>query len=302
MNTSNRLTIRKGKNMDELVSIILVNYNTIDDTIECVQSLEKIKYPNFNIIIVENGSKDKEKIKSNKYLNKTCDVLISDTNDGFSAGNNIGLCYARKRYNPDYYLLLNNDTVVDANFLNEMVEASKNNSSAAITGKIYYYNNRNKVDYVGGFFDKKEGIAKYYPIEDIAHTDITFATGCLLLIPDVVLDTIGNLDESYFMYGEDVEYSLRIVQNGFRLVYCDSAKIYHKISASTHYNSLFNQYYLIRNNLYNAKKYAENGNKALAYNALHHVCDILKGNQNIKVTIQAWRDFFKNIRGRSERY
>ena len=176
--------------MHPQVSIIILNWNNWKDTIECLESLYQINYPNYDVIIVDNGSKDnslkkireysKNKIKSNtnnlenkpiklfEYTKKESEDIIkpenysklspnrrlilikNDKNDGFAEGNNIGIRSALKSFQPKYVLLLNNDTVVDKNFLNELVKASENDETVGICGpKVLYYDQPNIINSAG---------------------------------------------------------------------------------------------------------------------------------------------------------
>ena len=121
------------------VSIILVNYNGYQDTIECLKSLKELEYHNYEVIIVENGSKDYEKVKNDRFLNDNAIVILEKENGGFSAGNNIGIKYALEN-GTDYVFLLNNDTTIDKNAIKYLVEIAENDNKVGIaTGNIYYY-------------------------------------------------------------------------------------------------------------------------------------------------------------------
>lgn len=132
-------------NTEKMVCIILVNYNGYKDTLECVQSILKSSYTNYKIIIVDNASNDVQLLKDDAYLNSYCEIVYSPANDGFSEGNNIGIKAAEK-YDPKYVLLLNNDTVVLPDFLNELVSAAESEENVAITTSFINY-----------FFIKKYG-------------------------------------------------------------------------------------------------------------------------------------------------
>ena len=106
------------------VSIIILNWNKYEETIECLDSLRNITYPNYNIILVDNGSEGPDvKILGERYGNYI-NIIKNDKNYGFAEGCNIGLRYALSNKNPDYVLLLNNDTIVDPNFLTELVKVA----------------------------------------------------------------------------------------------------------------------------------------------------------------------------------
>ena len=290
--------------MNPLVCIILLNYNTYKDTVECVNSLKKIRYDNYRIILVDNHSEDSGFIKQDKTLNNYCDILYAKENNGFSAGNNIGIEFSRKKYRPDYYLIINNDTIVEEEFLLRLVETAETSEKVGIvTGQICYYSNKRERDFVGGYFDRKRGRAGYYdPKEGINRTKISFATGCMWLIPARVIELVGLLDEKYFMYCEDVEYSCRVIDYGFEILYCDAAIIYHKGAGSSGVNSKFHQYYMTRNALYIIQKYAEDKPYAYLSWFKNILRDIVHREKKLFVVVQAMKAFWMNELGRSARY
>lgn len=225
--------------MNEKVSIILLNYKGTKDTLECVESLEKIKYDNFDIIIVDNDSPDdsyevlKEKLDSKHILIK------SEDNGGFAKGNNIGIEYAMKN-NSDFVLLLNNDTLVEEDFLNEMLECYKRHKDAGIIGcKILYESKRDLIWYGGGEINLKRFYGLHYgerekdSEEFNVEKEVTFSTGCVMLIPAEVIRKAGYLPKEYFLYYEDVDYCMKVQEAGYKIYYCPKSVVYHKVSAST---------------------------------------------------------------------
>lgn len=284
------------------VVIILVNYNGYKDTVECVQSLSNIDYDNYDIVIVENGSADKEQIKSDYNLNQCAHILYSDKNLGFSGGNNLGIEMA-KTFNADYVLLLNNDTTVEKDFLSKLVELAQKEDSAITTGDIAFYSSPEKLWYSNGSYNFSTGKTKMvndYQTEE-GH-NVSFSTGCLMLIKMSYIEIYGGLDDSYFLYSEDTDYCCKVIQNGQKIFWTPKSKIYHKISASASENSKFQQYYLIRNNLYIVKKYGKNKIFAYIYRFAHSIQQVIVGNYKLKPLFDAYKDFFKNVNGRSPKY
>lgn len=225
--------------MDKKVSIILLNYRGVKDTLECVESLERIDYENYEIIVVDNHSEDgsyeilKEKIGGRHIL------IEAPDNGGFAKGNNIGIDYAINN-GADFVLLLNNDTLVIENFLSEMIGCSERHSDAGIVGcKILYNSQRDTIWYGGGEIDLKRFYGYHYGEgqKDSAiyneEKEISFTTGCVMLLPRETILKAGKLPEEYFMYYEDVDYCLRVQRAGYKIYYCPSAAVYHKVSAST---------------------------------------------------------------------
>lgn len=290
--------------MEPLVCVILINYNSYDDTVECVQSLKEQEYVNYRIIVVDNCSQDQSKLKMDLLLNTNCDVILSKKNDGFAAGNNIGIKYAYEKYNPDYYWVLNNDTVVEEDCLKKLIDTAVNSQKniGLATGRIMHYYNREQIDYRGGFFDNRTGTAGYYSVDNIHGREISFATGCFWLLPRKTIETVGLLSEEYFMYAEDTDYCCRIKQAGYVMIYCDESIIYHKISASNGVNSPFNQFYMTRNSLYIIKKYSNSPFIAYLKFTKKVVLEILKKQRTIKPTIDAVGAFIHHELGRNKEY
>ena len=225
------------------VAIIILNWNGWSDTIECIESVFQINYPNFNVLLIDNNSSDdsNEKIKdyaegqlnviskffnynpnnkpieistyinkksqSQNYLhhNKNLILIKNEMNYGFAEGNNIGIRFALKNLNPDYILLLNNDTVVDKNFLAEMINMGENNKEIGILGpKIYYYNKPNEIWSVGAKISWKTCRGIHIGINEIDNgqykekTEVEYVSGSAFLIKTEVIRKIGLLDKEFF--------------------------------------------------------------------------------------------------------
>lgn len=248
--------------MDKLVAIILVNYNGYKDTVQCVKSILKSTYKQYKIILVDNASADKTLIEKDDYLQKNTDIVFLNENLGFSGGNNIGIDYAKEKYAPDYYLLLNNDTEIQKHALEELIKTyNRVQNCGIVTGRIFFYDNPDTIWAAGGKFDFHTGIAdqpafgKKDSLEYDGEHETTFCTGCVMLISNKVMEEVGPLDERYFLYAEDTDYCCRVMNAGYKLYYCGKAVIYHKVSASTGRSSDLAQYYNVRNNFYIIKKY-----------------------------------------------
>jgi GT2 family glycosyltransferase len=290
--------------MNALVCIILINYNTYADTVECVKSLREMNYSNYRIILVDNASKDAPTIKHDAYLNANCDIILAEHNKGFSAGNNIGIRYAQEKYDPDFFWVLNNDTVVEKDSLSLLVATAERRISEVglVTGRIHCYSQRDQVDCCGGRFDYECGRASYYPKSEPVHDEITFAIGCCWLIPRHTIENIGYLDEKFFMYAEDTDYCCRIYLAGYKILYCDESIIYHKISASAGRCSDFTAYYMMRNDLYVMQRYATNKWKAWYKFFRILLGDIVKRRKKLGVSVKAIGAFIRKETGRSEEY
>lgn len=288
------------------VSIIILNWNGWKDTIECLESLYQIDYPNYDVIVVDNGSDDdslnriKEycsgdlKIESDyfnyqpqnkpintfEYTAKEMDkslknvriddlhpnqrlILIKNSeNHGFAGGNNLGIKFAMKTLSSDYILLLNNDTVVDKHFLNELVEVAERDEKIGFTGpKTYYYDKKNVIQTTGGCridLNRAEPFHVDLEEEDIGQYDkdltIDYVSGSCLLCKREVIKKIGLMDEAHFMYWEETDWCFRGAKYGFKSVYAYKSKIWHKVGKSS--QTPFKIYYHNRNRVYFIKKNA----------------------------------------------
>lgn len=286
------------------VSIVLVNYNGEKDTIECVESLSKITYENYSIIVVDNGS-NKGNIRCNSRINKLADVIILSSNLGFSGGNNKGIEYALKKYDSEYILLLNNDTLVEKDFLDKLVYAAEDNPNAIIGGTIYYEYDRSLIWYAGGEFIKDTALTIHCRYNEhmmkntLSSRDVTFITGCLMLIPKEVISKVGLLPEEHFLYFEDADYCCSALEKNIRLLYCSTAVIYHKVNASAKTNSPVQNYYMVRNGLYMVRKYSHHKWKGYARIFRKEAKRCLRKNNSFKMLCISTYDFLMGRQGKA---
>ncbi len=220
------------------VAIIIINWNGYELSKACLQSLGMVAYPNFKIILVDNGSEDGSG-KALKTHFPEIELVESKTNLGFTGGNNLGIDEAFKR--PiDYILLLNNDTLVDPDFLDPLVGFLENNPVyAAAQPKIRYAGEKDKIwNAGGGYFRCLEmtwsiGIGKMDTGQFEAEKDTPWITGCAFLVRADVIRELGSLDDRFFAYYEDVDWSFRMRKRGYKLRFLPQSKIYHEAGASS---------------------------------------------------------------------
>jgi GT2 family glycosyltransferase len=190
-------------------------------------------------------------------------LIKNATNLGFAAGNNVGIRDAMRR-GPDYVLLLNNDTVVAPDFLSQLVRVAESDPVIGILNpKIYFFDPPDRLNFAGG----THTFWRLYPItfgsrqKDVGQCDqireINFLSGCAMLIKAGVLRKIGVLEEVYFHFFEDIEYSLRAIGAGYKGVYVPQAVIWHKEHYVTDKNqsSGFIEFHLARNHIIYARKH-----------------------------------------------
>jgi GT2 family glycosyltransferase len=244
-------------------AIVLLNWNSGEMTAECIRSLGKMTARDFEIIVVDNGSKD----GSAEYLRgqfPEITILAQDHNLGFAAGCNVGMRLALER-GVQYVLPLNNDTVVDPEFLAELQLAAQQNPQAAmISPKIYFWDMPNRFWWAGGSFSLWTGIAKHIGRKELDKGQfdggavLDWATGCALLIRSDVLRETGLFDESFFGNAEDLDLSLRLRKAGYKVCFAPKAKLWHKEGVDYRKNAgeYLRKFTGTRNLLYVMRKHA----------------------------------------------
>ncbi len=263
--------------MNEQTAIILVNWNGYECTKNCIESLKAMPFRKYDIILVDNNSKDNSgDILASAYPDLI--YLKLPDNRGFTGGNNAGINYSLNR-NYKYTLLLNNDTFVEPNFLKILARhLDEHDEIGAIQPKIYFNHNRQLLWNGGSWFnpwtgnDYVEGTGKKKSKTSEVLKEPDWLTGCALMLRNDVIRKTGLLDESLFMYYEDVDYSFRIKAQGYKLVYHPESIIYHIAGASTRAREKGKEgflnpivhYYLIRNRIWVLKKYLKPRHKATA--------------------------------------
>ena len=234
------------------VGVVIVNWNGLKDTLECLASLRVDTYAHKNIFVVDNGSRDHSaSIIRAEYPEVT--VLETGENLGFTGGNNAGL---RRACDCDceYIYLLNNDTVSEHDALSLLVEAILQNPTfGVLTPVIHYFDLSHELWFAGSRLDLAHGVAVHDNKQDIAGTQspaqIPWASGCAMLIKSNLLHDLNGFDERYFLNWEDVDLSLRVRGTGHQIGIVPAAKIYHKVSRSFEGLKGVGQYYYVRNNL-----------------------------------------------------
>ena len=237
------------------VFISVLNWNGLDDTIECLESVFKMEYLNRNVVVVDNASTDGSASIIQGMFPQV--ILIENKeNLGFTGGHNVGIRYAIE-HGADYVWLLNNDAIVEVETLSALIDAAeKDPLIGLISPQINDYSNPVKVQFRGSYFDWKA-------FEEISpsnnnnsdEVDSKFQTGrdvtlwgTALLIKRAVIAKVGYLDEKYFAYREDLDYSIRALKANFRNVLHSGARISHKNDPSMHENkSPYYYYYMLRN-------------------------------------------------------
>lgn len=310
------------------VFIIILNWNGWEDTLECLESLNKLStydVDNLEVILVDNASKDRPPQVADNFSNLKITQIFNEQNLGFAGGNNVGIKLALER-GAEYVLLLNNDTIVEPDFLAGLVEEAQNDERAGIVGPLIYFHDDppatpersnggrgKKIIWSAGgkiteHFTRGELIG--YQETDEGHyqvaEQVAYISGTCLLIKTEVIKKIGLISEDYFLYYEDTDWCVRAKRAGWRSLVVPRSKIYHKVSRSTQEFSYPYIYYHSRNGLMFAERF---GSKVGAYLFSFWIAakQLVKMSTHYKrewakpVLRGVW-DFWRNKKGKLEGY
>jgi|WetSurMetagenome_2_1015567.scaffolds.fasta_scaffold01540_12 GT2 family glycosyltransferase len=220
-----------------IIYAIMLNWNEYHHTVPCIDSLKNSTIPFDKIIILDQASEDGSGEKLYKlYLgDEQILILQNEKNYGFAVGMNIGIQKALSM-GAEYVFIINNDTIVDKECIKTLFKVLKQKELAAVAGPaIMYYSKPEKLWQSGGYFNKlKMGITvpnkgKLYSEIDHDISEVSFLTGCALLVPENTFKKVGVFDPDYFFYGDDVDYGLRIINEGMKMYFVPEAKVWHKI-------------------------------------------------------------------------
>jgi GT2 family glycosyltransferase len=302
-------SVKEVKNNVPNVCIIILNWNSWGDTIDCLKSLFNIKYTNYDILIVDNASEDDSVNKIVQYLknigfkfsffeynSKTkhikciyetenniselgstsprITIIENDNNYGFAKGNNIGIEYTNKNPILDYILLLNNDTIVDEEVLNNLINVAELKHKIGFVGpKVYYHDfngRKDIINFAGGSLNMWKGQASHNGINELDKgqfdtiKEVDYVQGSCILFKKEIIKKVGLMNSDYFMYWEEVDWCVRGLEMGYKSVFAPKAKIWHKISSSSGGSLSFNViYYLTRNRFIFMKKNASKSQSCL---------------------------------------
>jgi hypothetical protein len=216
---------------------VIVNWNGKADTLECLASLRKANTTNLKTVVVDNCSED-DSVEAIRKNFPEAVVLPQERNLRFAGGNNAGIRFALEQ-GADRILLLNNDTTVAPDFLSHLGRSLAAMPRGGIAApKILYYSSPSLIWYAGGMMSFWTGTMWHRGIRrtdgDLFNMpgDTAYASGCCFLASRSVFETIGLLDESYFMYTEDADWCLRARRAGFPVMFEPRARIWHKVSVS----------------------------------------------------------------------
>lgn len=265
-----------GKNRSEplavpKVGVILLNWNGGEFTIPCIRTLLQSEFKPWRILVFDNASDDgsPERIAT---LFPQVEVVRSDRNLGFTGANNEGIRLLKKQ-GADLIWILNNDTIVDKSCLKNLVEQMELDPDLAVsTGKILFEKPPNQIWYAGGHWRYWTLSAPHVGANELDNgqydrpLDVSFVSGCCMLVRAWAFDRVGTFSEKYFAISEDGDWCLRAVKTKLRMRYIPAAILWHKVSASQRKNTLgkckssnspFTNYLTTRNDAFIILQHAE---------------------------------------------
>jgi len=219
---------------EPLVGVVVLNWNGIDDTLACLDSLRRGTFGNYELVLVDNGSDEAEVERLRQLTGVT--LIEHRENVGFTRGNNAGIRAALAR-GCSHVLLLNNDTVVEETMLERLVGAVERDPRIGIVGpKIHYFDEPGVIWFAGGTVDLWRGESAHVGMGERddgrydAAEDVDYVTACAMLVKRAVFEEIGGLETSYFIYFDETDFCVRARRRGFRVVMAPDARLLHRVS------------------------------------------------------------------------
>lgn len=215
------------------VAVIVLNWNGIDDTVECLQSLMRVDYPRREIVVVDNASRESPRRRIEAEF-PSVTYLQTDRNLGYAGGNNVGIRYALERGH-DYVFVLNNDTIVEPDFLGPAIAVAESDPAIGVVGiKIMAWDKPERVWVAYGDVTYRHSLVRligYYGRDDGRYDrqrDVDWIPGTAMLFPRRALEKVGPFDENFFAYHEDVDWCTTARELGMRVVFAPGSRILHK--------------------------------------------------------------------------
>ena len=287
------------------VAVVVLSWNGREDTLECLASLERVRWDELTVIVVDNGSTDGT-LDAVREAFPTAVVIRSDENLGFAEGNNLGIGAALAA-GADHVLVLNNDTVADEGLIEALVtEARRRPDAGALCPLIRYVDPPDRIWYAGARFDPRRthngshtgygerDTGQYHAVREIGR-----ATGAAMLVPRAVIEDVGMFDGDLFIQVEDVDWSLRMRAAGYRILFVPTAVLWHHVAMTSGGEHGPNTaYYEMRNTLVVCARHAPlrglpRLRRELGVVGVHllHARLAPRPLANARAVLEGWRDF-----------
>jgi hypothetical protein len=220
--------------MTPTVAIVILNWCNAPDTLACLASVTCLDYPAYRTLVVDNGSTDGS-VAAIRAAYPEVELLETGENLGYAGGNNVGIRHALAQ-GADYILVLNNDVTLAPDCLSRLVAVAEGDRDAGFIGPMIYQGGTlNQIQSAGTLMDQcgrwhQRGLNALDVGQFDNETSADSLVGCALLIAARVLETIGLLDESFYLYDEDIDWCLRAREAGFSIRFVPGAKVWHRSS------------------------------------------------------------------------
>lgn len=241
------------------IAIIILHWNSVRDTLACLDAVSRLEYERLQVIVVDNGSTDgsAEMIRA---CHPQATLLSSAENLGYAGGNNFGMRYALD-HGADYFWLLNDDVLIAPDSLAVLISAAQANSAVGFLGPLVYLREEpQSILSAGGFIGSdhtayQRGLGEPDQGQYAGIQEVAFVSGCALMASREMVDRVGILDEDFFAYQEEIEWCYRARQAGFKVLFVSQAKAWHPDTRRRDQFSPVVTYYITRNSLLFARKH-----------------------------------------------
>lgn len=208
------------------VFILILNYNGKATLKQCLQSVYQLSYPNFEVVVIDNDSKDGS-LEEAKHLFSRAHFIKNDTNLGFAAGNNVGIRFALEK-GADYIWLVNNDAKVEKDALTKLIDAGEQKPKAGILSPLILHTTTKNIWFGKGVIDWMHMKTLHVSPPTLLQSFTSdYICGCAMLIKKEVFKELGLLNEKYFLYYEDADLSIKASRAGFEIWTIPTAHVLH---------------------------------------------------------------------------
>ena len=248
---------------NQLVVAVVLNWNNPEDTVDCVTSLKASSYPNLDILLVDNGSTDNS---VNLFREKFPELELIETGEnlGYAGGNNAGIKRALSKA-AKYVFLVNNDVTVAPDTVSQLASAAESHKAAGATGALVFWRDEPEKLYAAyGVVNFSEAIVRLKGrnsriTDRFSETmEVDWVLGCAILLERAAVEDVGELDERFFAYHDEVDWCTRARKKGYKIILVPDARVWHAGQSSTggeKYASA-KRYFVGRNSVLFAKKHA----------------------------------------------
>ena len=247
--------ILPGKGTPPKVGVVILNWNNAQDTVECLESVSNLRYPNYLVLVVDNGSTD-DSASRIRARYPEIEIVETGENLGYAGGNNIGISQALA-LGVDCVCVLNNDVTVAPDFLTPLLASLRKKPDVGlVTPLLADMASPEHIWALGSAVDGRTGTVNRLHAGDLVRDwqatesfEIDVASGAAMLVKRQVFERVGFLDEAFYLYYEETDWCLQVRRAGYRILAVPASLTWHKVSATLGHASPVIDYYMLRNHL-----------------------------------------------------